>query len=52
MSRPLFEPVDIYAMHIVILDEFVHLFDASVWAIRDSLRLIEKVDEQCSQNNY
>ena len=34
---------DVYASHAVILEEIVHLFGRSVWAIRDEVRRIEKV---------
>ena len=42
-KRPSAELVDIYAMHVTIVDEFVKIFDMSVWAFRDDLRRIEKV---------
>ena len=35
---------DIYAGHAVILDEMLAMFDESVWALRDEVRHIEKVD--------
>jgi len=37
------EPTDIYAFHVVILDQFISLLDNSVWALRDALRQIETV---------
>ena len=39
-----YDSTDMYAMHIVILNEIVQLFDESVWALRDEIRQIEKVD--------
>lgn len=36
--------VDIYSMQVIILDELIHLFDKSVWAIRDAVRNVEKVN--------
>lgn len=35
--------LDIYSMQVIILDEIIHLFDKSVWAIRDAVRNVEKV---------
>ena len=35
--------INAYASHVVILEEFVHFFERSVWAIRDEVRRIEKV---------
>ncbi len=34
---------DIYAAHVLVLDEILALFDQSVWALRDGVRRIEKV---------
>ena len=34
---------DIYAGHVIVLDEVLALFDESVWALRDEVRRIEKV---------
>ena len=49
MQRPSTEFADVYAIHVTILDEFVKIFDMSVWAFRDDLRQIEKV--HCSSFN-
>lgn len=35
---------EIYSMQVIILDEIIHLFDKSVWAIRDAVRNVEKVN--------
>ncbi len=35
---------DVYASHAIILNEIVNMFDESVWALRDGVRQIEKVD--------
>lgn len=35
---------DIYSMQVTILNEILHLFDNSVWAIRDAVRNTEKVN--------
>ena len=35
---------DIYALHAVILDEVVSLYETSVWALRDLVRTYEVVD--------
>lgn len=34
---------DIYASHVVLLDEILAMFDESVWALRDGVRRIELV---------
>lgn len=34
---------DVYASHVLILNEIVNMFDESVWALRDGVREIEKV---------
>lgn len=39
---------DIYAGHILVLDEILALFAESVWALRDELRRIEKVFSKSS----
>lgn len=36
--------LDIYSVQVIILDEIIHLFDKSVWAIRDAVRNVEKVN--------
>lgn len=36
--------LDIYSMQVIILDEIIQLFDESVWAIRDAVRNVEKVN--------
>ena len=38
-----FDPRDIYASHVVLLDEILAMFDESVWALRDGVRRIEIV---------
>lgn len=39
---------DIYAGHVLVLDEILALFDESVWALRDEVRRVEKVFSKCS----
>ena len=34
---------DIYASHVILLDEILAMFDESVWALRDGVRQIEIV---------
>lgn len=36
--------LDIYSIQVIILDEMICLFDKSVWAIRDAVRKVEKVN--------
>ena len=36
--------LDIYSLQVIILDELIQLFDKSVWAIRDAVRNVEKVN--------
>ena len=36
--------LDIYSIQVIILDEIIRLFDKSVWAIRDAVRQVEKVN--------
>lgn len=35
------DPSDPYSLHAIILGEIIHAFDASVWSIRDFVRMIE-----------
>lgn len=42
-SQQRHDVVDIYASHVIILDEILAMFDESVWALRDEVRRIEKV---------
>lgn len=39
---------DVYANHVILLDEILVLYNESVWALRDGLRQIEKVS--CNEN--
>ena len=36
---------DLYASHVIIIDQNLMMFDESVWALRDGVRQIEKVLE-------
>lgn len=43
VSHKPFETRDVYASHVILLDEILAMFDESVWALRDGVRQIERV---------
>ena len=42
-SRTL-DSASIYALHVIIIDEILKLFDTAVWSLRDTIREVELVD--------
>ena len=39
--------LDVYSIHMIVIDEIIQLFDASVWSLRDIIRIIELVTPHC-----
>ena len=46
-----FDTRDIYASHVLLLDEVLAMFDDSVWALRDGVRQIEIVSKNAASTD-
>jgi hypothetical protein len=48
------EPLDLsdpFTLHLPLVDRIIHLYDESVWGIRDLIRRVEKVSSLSPQTN-